>query len=84
MAFILETSTTQFFYADALLKTHSKSMVAHEIMDSKKYKCVVYYDDKENVIAYQMDTGRLGTDLPVEGQFEFLETKHNLKNEDIF
>ncbi|KAM0684319.1 hypothetical protein MDAP_000087 [Mitosporidium daphniae] len=31
-----------------------------------------------------MDTGRIGKDLPVEGQLEFLETKCNLKNHEIF
>ncbi|KAM0683513.1 hypothetical protein MDAP_001082 [Mitosporidium daphniae] len=84
MAFILETSTTALFDAGALLKTHSKSMIAQDILASKKYKCVICYDDKENVIVYQIDTGRVGRDLPVEGQFQFLETKHNLKNHEIF
>ncbi|KAM0682945.1 hypothetical protein MDAP_002184 [Mitosporidium daphniae] len=84
MAFILETRTTQLFDVGALLKTHSKSMVAHEILDSKKYNCVVYYDEKENVIVYQTETGRIGWDLPVEGQFLFLKTKYGLKNDKIF
>ncbi|KAM0682557.1 hypothetical protein MDAP_002401 [Mitosporidium daphniae] len=83
MAFILETRTTQLFDVGALLKTHSKSMVAHEILDSKKYNCVVYYDEKENVIVYQTETGRIGWDLPVEGQFLFLKTKYGLKNDKI-
>ncbi|KAM0684177.1 hypothetical protein MDAP_000917 [Mitosporidium daphniae] len=84
MAFILKFNTTALFDVGAILKDYSNSKIAQDILASKKYKCVVYYDDKQNVIVYQMDTGRVGRDLPVEGQFEFLETKYGLKNEDIF
>ncbi|KAM0684311.1 hypothetical protein MDAP_000079 [Mitosporidium daphniae] len=84
MDFIFKNSTTALFDVGALLKDYSNSKVAQDILASKKYKCVVYYDDKQNVIVYQMNTGRVGRDLPVEGQFEFLQTKHNLKNDEIF
>ncbi|KGG51093.1 hypothetical protein DI09_461p10, partial [Mitosporidium daphniae] len=84
MAFILETSTTALFDVGALLKDHSNAKVAQNILASKRYKCVVYYDDKESAIVYQMDIGRIGKDLPVEDQFSFLQTKYNLKNDEIF
>ncbi|KAM0682963.1 hypothetical protein MDAP_001373 [Mitosporidium daphniae] len=84
VAFILETSTTALFDAGALLKDHSNAKIADHILASKRYKCVVYYDQKENVIVYQTKTGRIGWDLPVEGQFLFLETKYGLKNDEIF
>lgn len=85
MTFFLETSTTALFDAGALLKDYPpNSNVAKRVLAPERYKCVVYYDDKTNVIVYQMDTGRIWRDLPVDGQFAFLETKYNLKNHEIF
>ncbi|KGG52587.1 hypothetical protein DI09_156p10, partial [Mitosporidium daphniae] len=84
MDFIFKLNTTALLDVGAVLKDYCNSKVAKKILDSKKYRCVVYYDEKQNVIVYQMDTGRVGRDLPVEGQFSFLETRYGLKNKDIF